>query len=100
MASKMYSMDMSEQCSAYEERKFKPNFIESAKAAFHNRPDILQWECFNPDPVDKWIGVVDNGEYVVLYLEIAKLVDPELQWEEDSSNALDIFIGGYGLYSH
>lgn len=99
MASKMYSMDLSRQCEEYEDSKFKPKFVESAKAAFHNRPDILQWECLNPDPEDEYSGYVENSEYVELYLEIAKLVDPELEWEDDSTNASDLCIGGYGLYS-
>jgi hypothetical protein len=98
-ASTTHGLDITRQCQEYEDDKFDEKFVKNAKAAFHNRPDLLEWECFNPDPDDRWSGGVDTDTFVELYLEIAKLADPELEWSEDASNADDHFIGGYGLYN-
>ena len=98
LASKMYSLDLTRQCEEYEDSRFSSKFLEKLRAAFHNRPELLGENWLTPDGVDDEDQYVDADLFCELYLEIAKLLDPELEWAEDSSSASDHFIGGYGLY--
>ena len=100
MASKMYSIELGRQCEEYEDSRFDSKFLEKLRAAFHNRPDLLgdNWLDPNHPDYDEEEIYVDSDLFCELYLEIAKLVDPELEWAEDSSSSSDHFIGGYGLY--
>lgn len=100
LSSKMYSLDLTRQCEDYEDGKFDTEFLEKLRAAFHNRPDLLgdNWLDPNHPDYDEDELYVDCDLFCQLYLEIAKLLDPELEWEEDNSSSSDLFIGGYGLY--
>lgn len=100
MAAKLHSLDITSQCEEYEDSKLDENYWTRARAAFHAVPAALGLSCLaDEDEVgyDEDGAYVDSDEFMELYLQTAKLADPELVWEE-APTGRDHFIGGYGLF--
>ena len=102
MASKLHSMYLEHQCEEYEDSRLKPAFVTKARAAFHAMPEALGMSCLEvveeDGETDEDAGYIDSGEFCDLYLFIAKLVDPDLEWKEQVGTAANENIGGYGLF--
>jgi hypothetical protein len=95
-----YGIDITRQCQEYEDSKLDEKYWTAAREAFKNVPELMMSGCLSdPDNCgyDPDCTYVENGEFVDLWFQTAKLADPELVWE-DAPTGSDHFIGGYGLY--
>jgi hypothetical protein len=100
MAAKMHSLDITEQCTEYEDSRLTEDYWTRARAAFHASPSVLNLSClvdYDNVGYDEDGAYVSSDEFMELYLQTAKLFDPDLVWKEASTNN-DHFIGGYGLF--
>jgi hypothetical protein len=100
MAAKLHSLDITRQCQEYEDSRVDEDYWTRARAAFHNVPEVLGLSCLSDEDevgYDEDCAYVSSDEFMELYLQTAKLVDPELEWTEAPTGS-DHFIGGYGLF--
>lgn len=100
MAAKLHSLDITNQCQEYEDSRLDEDYWTRARAAFHNVPKVLGLSCLSDEDdvgYDEDCAYIDSDEFMELWLQTAKLVDPDLEWKQASSNN-DEFIGGYGLF--
>ena len=100
VAASRYNIDITKQCRDYEDSKVDKQYWTNAREAFKNVPELIDSGCLSdPDDCgyDADCAYVENDEFVDLWFQTAKLVDPELVWEE-APTGNDHFIGGYGLY--
>lgn len=100
MASKLYDFYLTEECAVYEDDHFSEDFRTRARDAFHNRPDIANMPCLKAFKDDGYTydNCVESETFVTLYLEIAKLVDPDLRWIFKDTSDYETSIGGFGLF--
>jgi hypothetical protein len=100
MASKLYDLDLESECAEFQNDHFTKEFRDNIRSAFHNRPDIMEFAClgdFNEDDAE-YENSVNSDFFAVLYLEIAKLVDPDLKWVFHNTSDYTKSIGGSGLF--
>ena len=99
-AARKYGIDITRQCEEYEDSRLNKKYWTAAREAFKNVPELMVAGCLYADEdgeYDEDNAYVGNDEFVDLWFQTAKLVDPELVWEE-APTSNDHFIGGYGLY--
>lgn len=99
LAAKKYDIDLTEQCSEFEDPYLKEDFVEKCRIAFQGHEYANK--IIDGWTIDKYQE--DRGYYVYhhqfteLYLMIAKLSEPNLDWRAISGPE-GINVGGFGLY--
>lgn len=100
MASRMYSLKLQNQCSAYECCGLTKEFYMNLMAAFEVKPEFLTnydpAECSEEDEDDYFW--VDANQFAVIYMQIANLVDGDMIWTPSTPDITPHPIGGYGLF--
>jgi hypothetical protein len=102
MASRMYSIRLSEQCSEYEDSCLTAEFHKRILEIFQIKPEFLaeyQLEAYEDvDGEDQGGFYLHDEQFAILYMQIANIVDPEMEWVVSRPDTSPHHIGGYGLF--
>ena len=100
MASRMYSLRLQDQCADYNCGSLTKKFYTNMLEAFKVKPEFLtnydQVECYEED--EESYFWVDYSQFAIIYMQIANLVDADMEWAESKQNTSPHHIGGYGLF--
>jgi hypothetical protein len=97
-----YGLDVCQECEDYEMYHFSRGFIESLIETFKDKDGLssdMKRILAEAEAVIKSDGVLTAEIYSFyeIYLSMAKLIIPDLCWEQAGINEVDI--GGYGLFN-
>ena len=99
LAAKKYDIDLTEQCSEFEDPYLKEDFVEKCRITFQGHEYANK--IINGWTIDKyeedWGYYINHHQFTELYLMIAKLSEPNLHWRSISGPEV-IDVGGFGLY--
>jgi hypothetical protein len=95
MASRMYSLKLNHQCSEYEDSNLTKQFYTNLMAAFQVKPEFLVDYVETVDDDGFWVSA---EQFATIYMQIANLVDADMQWADSNPTTKPHHIGGYGLF--
>lgn len=89
-AMKAHGIDITSECEDYEDSTLSDDFMDLFHELFADNQKILSLV-----DADNKIGTDEHGE---IFLAIASLSDPELQWKRAYDRRATLHIGGYGHF--
>ena len=92
----LIGFDLEEYCQDYEDASIPEKIVKKIMKVLSDA-SVSDW-FDNETRVEDIENIrIDYEVYLSLYLEICKLGNPKLTWEEEFADSIDI--GGYGLFS-